>query len=105
MSEIIVTDRDGGVHRVTGRIGVSLMETLREFDYGVAAICGGMCSCATCHVYIDGAWASKLPAPMSDETDMLKDLTTYRKGSSRLSCQVQLGEALDGLKVTIAPEE
>ena len=81
------------------------MENIRGLDRSVEAICGGMCSCATCHVYIDGAWASKLPAPMSDETDMLKDLTTYRKGSSRLSCQVQLGEALDGLKVTIAPEE
>jgi 2Fe-2S ferredoxin len=64
-----------------------------------------MCSCATCHVYVEGAWAAKLPAPMSDETDMLKDLTTYRKGTSRLACQIQLGDALDGLQVTVAPEE
>ena len=52
MIEITVTDRDGGVHRVNAREGASLMETLRELDYGVAAICGGMCSCATCHVFV-----------------------------------------------------
>jgi len=73
-------------------------------DDGVTAICGGMCSCATCHVYVDEAWASKLPAPMSDETDMLKDLVSYRP-NSRLSCQVQLSAALAGLRVTIAPED
>jgi len=56
MIEITVTDRDGGVHRVNAREGVSLMETLRELEYGVAAICGGMCSCATCHVYVAEPW-------------------------------------------------
>lgn len=100
-----VVDRDGKEHDVEAKSGLKVMETLRELDYGIAAICGGMCSCATCHVYVDADWSAKLPAPMSDETDMLKDLTTYRKGTSRLACQVQLGDALDGLKVTIAPEE
>jgi 2Fe-2S ferredoxin len=80
------------------------MEPLRDMDDGVTAICGGMCSCATCQVYIDEAWVPRLPAPMSDETDMLKDLTSYRP-NSRLSCQIQLTDALDGLRVTIAPEE
>jgi len=104
MAEITITDRDGGVHRVNAREGVSLMETLREFDYGVAAICGGMCSCATCHIYIDSAWAEKLPAPMSDERDLLTELSHYRE-NSRLSCQVEITQALSGLKVTIAEDE
>ena len=104
MAEITVTDRDGGVHRVNAREGVSLMETLRELEYGVAAICGGMCSCATCHIYVDPDWAAKLPAPMSDERDLLTELSHYRE-NSRLSCQVEITQALSGLKVTIAEDE
>lgn len=99
-----VTDRDGGEHQVNAEVGGKLMETLRDMDDGVMAICGGMCSCATCHVYLDPEWYAKLPAPMSDETEMLKDLSTYQPGS-RLSCQIELTAALDGLRVTIAPEE
>ena len=81
-----------------------LMEPLRDMDDGVTAICGGMCSCATCHVYVDESWMAKLPAAMSDETDMLKDLVSYRP-NSRLSCQIQVTDAIEGLRVTIAPEE
>lgn len=105
MPTLKVVDREGAEHEVKAGAGGSLMEPLRDHDLGVTAICGGMCSCATCHVYVDATWSGKLAAPMSDETDMLKDLTTYRKGTSRLACQIQLGDALDGLKVTIAPEE
>ena len=104
MALLRVVDRDGVEHEVDAKTGLKLMENLRELDYGVAAICGGMCSCATCQVYIDEDWMARLPAPMSDETDMLKDLTSYR-ANSRLSCQIPLTDALDGLRVTIAPEE
>ena len=100
-----VVNRNGVEVEVQASPGSSLMEPLRDIEDGVAAICGGMCSCATCHVYIDEAWVPKLPAAMSDETDMLKDLTSYRPSSSRLSCQIQLVDALDGLRVAIAPEE
>ena len=100
-----VTDRDGVEHEVQAAAGGSLMEPLRDNDLGVTAICGGMCSCATCHVYVDPSWAARLPAAMSDETDMLKDLSSYRPGSSRLSCQIQLVDEIDGLKLTVAPEE
>ena len=99
-----VVNRDGVEQELRAPSGGVLMEPLRDMDDGVTAICGGMCSCATCHVYVDEAWQAKLPAPMSDETDMLKDLVSY-KPNSRLSCQVQLSAALDGLRVTIAPEE
>ncbi len=99
-----VVNRDGVEQEVNAPSSGVLMEPLRDMDNGVNAICGGMCSCATCHVYVDEAWRAKLPAPMSDETDMLKDLVSYRE-NSRLSCQIQLSAALDGLRVTIAPED
>ena len=104
MPVLRVVNRDGVEQEVNAPVSGVLMEPLRDMDDGVTAICGGMCSCATCHVYVDEAWQAKLPAPMSDETDMLKDLVSYRP-NSRLSCQVQLSAALAGLRVTIAPEE
>ena len=104
MSVLKVVDRDGVEHEVEGQAGIKVMENLRELDYGVAAICGGMCSCATCHIYIDPEWADKLPAPMSDERDLLTELSHYRE-NSRLSCQVEITAALSGLKVTIAEDE
>ncbi len=99
-----VVDRDGKEHDINAPAGGVLMEPLRDMDDGVTAICGGMCSCATCHVYVDPAWVDKLPKPMSDELDMVRDLTAHQP-NSRLSCQIHLTEALSGLKVTIAPEE
>ena len=99
-----VIDRDGVEHEVEAKAGLKVMETLRDLEYGVAAICGGMCSCATCHVYVDADWVARLPAPMSDESDMLGDLVS-RRDNSRLSCQIVLNDALSGVKVSIAPEE
>ena len=104
MAVLRVVDRDGREHEVEGKTGVKLMETLRELDYGVAAICGGMCSCATCHVYIDREWLNRLPAAMSDERELLVELANH-EDNSRLSCQVDFTEALSGLRVTIAPDE
>lgn len=100
-----VINRDGKELEVRAPNGVSLMEPLRDIEDGVSAICGGMCSCATCHVYVDEAWAGKLKPRMSDETDMLKDLNSFRPATSRLSCQVQLGPEHEGLRVALAPEE
>jgi 2Fe-2S ferredoxin len=104
MGMLKVVDRDGVEHAVEAKTGLKVMEVLRELDYGVAAICGGMCSCATCHIYVDPAWIDKLPPPMSDERDLLGELSHYRE-NSRLSCQVEITAALDGLKVTIAEDE
>lgn len=104
MPVIKVVDVNGSEKQLDVAVGGVLMEPLRDLDAGVSAICGGMCSCATCHVYVDPEWMGKLPVAMSDETDMLRDLTT-RRDNSRLSCQIQLTAAVDGLRVTIAPEE
>ena len=104
MALLKVVDRDGIEHEVEARTGLKVMETLRELDYGVAAICGGMCSCATCHVYVDPAWADKLPSPQSDERELLQELSHFTD-QSRLSCQIEFTPALAGLRVTIAPDE
>lgn len=104
MALLRVVDRDGVEHEVDAKPGLKVMETLRELDYGVAAICGGMCSCATCHVYVDPQWASKLPEAMSDERELLTELSHHEQ-NSRLSCQIEFTDALAGLRVTIAPDE
>jgi len=104
MARMRVVDRDGKEHQVEAKPGLKVMEILRELDYGVAAICGGLCSCATCHVYIDEAWVDRLPAKQSDEQELLVELTDYREQTSRLSCQVEFTEDLDNLKLTIAED-
>jgi 2Fe-2S ferredoxin len=105
MAKMVVTDRDGNVHEVEGRPGVKLMETLREYDWGVTAICGGLCSCATCHIFVPTEWNERLPSPQGDEKELLVELQNYESGTSRLSCQVDFSEALDGLELKIAPDE
>jgi 2Fe-2S ferredoxin len=100
-----VTDQGGHFHEIEGRTGLKIMETLREYDYGVTAICGGLCSCATCHILVDPEWLSRLPPPQSDEKDLLVELQHYDPERSRLSCQVEFTEVLDGLPLTVAPEE
>jgi 2Fe-2S ferredoxin len=99
-----VVDRDGKEHEVEARAGLKVMENLRELDYGVAAICGGMCSCATCHIYVDPGWLDRLPAPQSDERELLSELS-HVLDNSRLSCQIEFTPELAGLRVTIAADE
>lgn len=101
MTKLTVIDREGVEHQVTAPADATLMEVLRDQELGVMALCGGMCSCATCHVYIDETWLDKLPAAQSDEGDLLIDIPD-RKPSSRLSCQIR--QIPEGLKVTVAPE-
>lgn len=99
-----VTDRNGNEHEVDTPAEGSLMEALRELEYGVTAICGGMCSCATCHVYVAPDWMEKVPERQSDERDLVTELQ-FKHDNSRLSCQIQLTDQLDGLRLTLAPEE
>jgi len=104
MALLRVVDRDGIEHEVDAKPGLKVMENLRELDYGVAAICGGMCSCATCHIYIDPPWQSQLPAPMSDERELISELS-HAQNNSRLSCQLDFTPELAGLRIRIAPDE
>lgn len=104
MARMLVVDRDGKEHDIEAKPGLKVMEILRELDYGVAAICGGLCSCATCHVFVDPSWADRLPKPQSDELELLNELPDYKAASSRLSCQIDFTAALSGIKVEIAPD-
>ncbi len=104
MARMSIVDRDGRLHEIEAKPGLKLMEILRELDYGVAAICGGLCSCATCHVFVDEGWVGKLPKKQSDEQDLLTELADYNPATSRLSCQVEFTPELSGIKITIAPD-
>jgi ferredoxin, 2Fe-2S len=104
MARMTVVDRDGKEHEIDANPGLKIMEILRELDYGVAAICGGLCSCATCHIYVDEPWAPRLPKRQSDEMELLNELPDFREATSRLSCQVDFTEALSGIKVTVAAD-
>jgi 2Fe-2S ferredoxin len=103
MAKIIVTDRDGVDHELEGKEGWKVMEIIRDAGLPIEAACGGCCACATCHVYVDAEWTAKLKGADEEEADML-DLALDVMDNSRLSCQVEFTAALDGLKVTLAPE-
>ena len=81
------------------------MESLRDLDNGVMALCGGMCSCATCHCYIEEPWASSLLPREDDELELLEDLESFREDQSRLTCQIDFTEDMDGIRLEIAPED
>lgn len=101
--KIIATDRKGKIHEIDGNDGWTVMEALRDAGLPIVAECGGACACATCHVYVDGDWFEKLTPQRAEETDML-DMAVAVEPNSRLSCQITCSPALDGLKVTLAPE-
>jgi 2Fe-2S ferredoxin len=101
--KIIATDRNGKEREIEGRDGWSVMEILRDAGLPIAAECGGACACATCHVYVTDGWYEKLAPPSDAEIDML-DMALAVEPTSRLSCQLVCSDALDGIKVTVAPE-
>ena len=106
MPMVIVVDRAGEETAVQATTKVSVMEVIRDdggFDE-LLAVCGGSCSCATCHVYVDPAWTSAAGSASADEDDLLEG-SAHRRATSRLSCQIMMTAALDGLRVTIAPED
>ena len=105
MANVIITDRSGSTEEIEIRPGLTLMQTIT--DAGISdllALCGGVCSCATCHVYVDEQFAAVIE-PLSDDEDSLLEGATHRRENSRLSCQIRMSPALDGMRVTIAPEE
>jgi 2Fe-2S ferredoxin len=100
--KILVTDQSGTKHELEGLDGWRVMEVIRDWGLNIKAECGGACSCATCHVYVAEPWFAQLPAPSDDEEDLLYS-TLDKQPNSRLSCQILLSDALDGLEVTLAP--
>ncbi len=105
MPNITVIDRSGNARDVQADNGLSLMEVIRDNGFDeLLALCGGCCSCATCHVYVAPEFSANLPAMSEDENDLL-DSTDNRNDQSRLSCQIPVTDALEGVQVTIAPED
>ncbi|MEE4204865.1 MAG: 2Fe-2S iron-sulfur cluster-binding protein [Erythrobacter sp.] len=105
MPKLVVTNREGETSEIDVEDGLTVMEAIRDNGFDeLLALCGGCCSCATCHIHVDPAAMDKLPAMSEDEDDLLES-SDHRSETSRLSCQIPFTAALDGLKVTIAPED
>ncbi len=104
MPKVTVTTRTGNENKVDVQAVQSLMEGLRAANVGdIQATCGGCGACCTCQVYVDPAQLHMLP-PLSEDEDALLDGSDVRRPNSRLSCQIQMTEELDGLRVTVAPD-
>lgn len=105
MSHFSVTSRKGKTIEIEGRDGIPVMELIRSAGVDeLLAICGGGCSCATCHVFVDATHFAMLEPITDDEEDLL-DSSMHRTETSRLSCQVRWRADLDGMQVTLAPED
>jgi ferredoxin, 2Fe-2S len=96
--KIHAVDRQGKEYTLEGREGWSVMEILRDGGLDIAAECGGACACATCHVYVQGDWLDKTGDKSAMEDSML-DFAESVEPNSRLSCQIKVSDALDGLVV------
>lgn len=106
MASINVTDVAGDTRSIEIENGMTLMETLRENGYEeILAMCGGCCSCATCHVYADARNCQDMPVIEEDEQMLIEIEDNYQAGLSRLSCQIELSDAYGGLEVTIVESD
>jgi len=105
MTKLIIIDRSGTEKEVEARSGLSVMENIRDAGFDeLLALCGGCCSCATCHVYVERGPAGARVPSSNDEHDLLEN-SEHRRVDSRLSCQLILTEPLGELIVRIAPED
>jgi 2Fe-2S ferredoxin len=105
MVEFVVTDREGLTRAVDCPDDQSLMLGLKKNGFEIMAICGGMLSCATCHIHVEPEAYTRLPAPSEFETELLQEGDHFRAGSSRLSCQVRVASQMGGICLALAPED
>ena len=103
MGTLKVKDRDGLIHELDAQIGSTIMEIIRDAGLDIEAACGGCCACATCHVYVTNDKIQKLKLIDDDEESML-DQAFSVLSNSRLGCQIEYSDDLDGLELTLAPE-
>ena len=104
MSKILATDRDGTQHELAGRERASLMEILRQAGLSIEALCSGSCQCATCHVFVEEPWLSKLKPQTDFELAALEGEGSEIRENSRLACQISWSDDLDGIILTVAAE-
>lgn len=105
MPRVHVIDRNGEISDIEVPGDTPLMYALRDSGLPVEGTCGGYASCGSCHVFIDEEWRDKLDAKTDVESDMLGLLHAADPERSRLSCQIIAKDELDGLTITLAPEE
>ena len=105
LAKILATDRDGTKHEIDASDRSTLMEILRQAGLSIEALCSGCCQCATCHVFIEEPWFSKLKPQTDFELAALEGEGSDIQPNSRLSCQITMTEELDGLRLIVAPEE
>ena len=103
MGTIKVKDRQDKLHQLNAEQGSTIMEIIRDAGLDIEAACGGCCACATCHVYVHNNWIEKLN-PKEEEEESMLDQAFYVKNISRLSCQIEFEEKLDGIELILAPE-
>lgn len=100
MAKIHFIEHNGTEHTVEAEVGESVMlAAINNGVPGIDADCGGACACATCHVYVDENWLDKV-GPVADCEDGMLSVSSDRQPNSRLSCQIEVSEELDGLVVT-----
>ena len=105
MPKLYFVEQDGSHKEVEADVGYTVMEVaVNNGIDGIVAECGGACACATCHGYVDAAWVDKVP-PMDDMEDSMLDAAYERRDTSRLTCQIEVTEALDGLVIHVADNE
>jgi 2Fe-2S ferredoxin len=101
MPQVIYVNHDGSSQEIEVPSGTSVMQgAVDNLIDGIVGECGGSCSCATCHCYVDEAWVGKLPPPDGMERDMLECVLEPRS-NSRLSCQIKMTDALDGIVINL----
>ena len=105
MVKLVVTDKDGRDVEVDARPGLSIMENIRHLPRSVEAVCGGLCSCATCHVLVDADAMQRLPPRRYEERVMLTSSISFDAVRSRLSCQIKVTAELEGLRLAVAPDD
>jgi 2Fe-2S ferredoxin len=100
-AKVVFIEHNGTEHEVEAKVGSSLMQAaINNLVPGIEADCGGLCACATCHAYIDAAWIDKIPPRSQGESDLLASALRVRD-ESRLTCQVQVTEALAGMVIRL----
>lgn len=99
---LLVTDRQGKEHHLEAIEGWRVMEVIRDWGMPIKAECGGACSCATCHIYVDPSWLDRLHPPTDEELEQL-DTAYAVESNSRLACQILVTPDMDGMRVSLAP--
>ena len=106
MPTVRFIEHDGTEHVVEAAAAASVMQAATSnLVPGIVADCGGAGNCATCHGYVDEAWIARVPTPSADELDMIDAGCLHSQPNSRLTCQIVVTEALDGLTILLPPSQ